>query len=76
MKTYELENFMQSFSGTEKELEEKLGKLLDSGEVTLGMVESAMPLWEGYINSCDPSFVVRYEIAKEREKGDEQAFCC
>lgn len=69
----ELRMYLLTYNGSEAAMEKWLRKKLDAGEVSIEQVEEYMPLWDGFVGSMDPSFVVRYTVEQERKAGDTQA---
>lgn len=70
----ELRMYLLTYAGTEEALERWLREKLDAGVVSIEQVEEYMPLWDGYIDAMDPSFVVRYEADKARKAGNTEVF--
>lgn len=64
------------FNGSEEALEEWLTAELESGRVTIDMVERWMPYWDGYLEETEPGFVTRWKVEQERKKGNKRAFAC
>lgn len=64
------------FNGSEETLEEWLTAELESGRVTIDMVERWMPFWDGYKDEPDPGFVTRWKVEAERKKWNKRAFAC
>lgn len=76
MKKEQVIEWASAFTGTTKEFEATLTKWLDSNQITIEMARSAIYHRPTEEIPTAPAFDVRYQIKKEREAGNEDAFCC